>query len=443
MNAENSESRSLEFIPEVTDWTGAVRGMFANCPNPPYVEEAVRLFDDKPRDYTDPARYAETEYSFYDRSSLDEVERTRQMLQRWVDRMPLKKQKDIVSRMRHEGFGSITKEDKFEGAFFELFLHEFLNGTGGYTVVEPKIGRRTPDFGVTETGRDGNKINYVVEATNLNVQFAQDLEWSWNENKAFDILNEIKTADFRLWVRTKGTLASMPSKKGLKRPFEELARDADYDKLTAVYDLYGPAHMPEATFAHEGWRITGQLIPVTPERRPRKGRFIGMIGPGIWGTFNDIEKTRKALSKKADRYKNIDNLIVAVRGDPFLERMGDVLFGRQVYQVYVPKPNHTGPIPPSHYAQKYDGFWFNTYGPKNQNVMGVLAFFKLHPGSVDKAGAVFYANPYTEKPLPAWASKITHAEYREDGVVSVVEGVPPGFFVKDHEPYQDYWETPR
>ena len=438
MKSENSEGTDLKFIPEATDWTGAVRGMFANQANPPYTEETVALFDEKDRNYTKPALNAETTYSFYDRSSLDEFARLRRMLQRWMDRLPLGKQKDIVGRIWHKGRGSPAEEQSFNGAFFELFLHEFLNGTGGYTVVEPEISNLTPDFGVTETGLDGTKINYVVEATDINLTRDTDLESNWNERHALDILNEIESPDYYLWVRTEGTLAAMPRKRDLKRPFEELVRTANYDDISAKSELYGffDSAMPGVTFRHGDWSVSGHLIPVDPEHRAKEGRFVG-VGPAKAGGVDDIEKPKTRLYDKAKQYKDVDNLIIALRADSWLDRVGEILFGSMEYHIAIPKdPTYVGPLPPARNVQRLDGFWFNTNGPQNENVIGVVAFYRLHPHCVDKTTAIFYANPYTEKPLPSWAKEITHAEYK-DGKVEIVEGIPPCAFARDHEPFTD------
>lgn len=437
MKSETSDNISLNHIPEVTDWTGAVRGMFANRANPPYLEETIALFDEKERYYIKPSLRAETTYSFYDRSSLTEFAHLRRMLQRWVDRLPPDKQRDIVGRMRHRGRGSPKEEQSFNGAFFELFLNEFLNGTGGYTVVDPKIGNLTPDFGVTETGPDGNKINYIVEATDVNVALNTDLESDWKERQALDALDEIPSPDYRLWVRTEGVLTSVPPKRALQRPFEELAAKSDYDDVSAIAELYGPYQqvMPKAEFQHGGWRITGHLVPVPRERRPRKGRFIG-AGPAKGGGYDPIGKTKTRLYDKAKRYKAVDNLIIALRGDWWLERehVAQALFGRIArvfYQPAAPTGAHQTTSP--HTEQLHDGFWANASGPQHENVTGVAVFHSLYPHNIDRATATFYGNPYTDKPLPAWANEITHAEYR-DGKVEIVEGVLPGYFAKDHEP---------
>lgn len=446
MNSENFEDKNLDLIPEVTDWAGAVRGMFANRGKSQYTEENIVLFDDKERNYTQPSLRAESTYSFYDRSSLTGYAHLRMMLQRWVDRLPPDKQKSIVGQMRHKGRGSSREAQNFNGAFFELFLHEFLCGTGGHVVVEPKIGHNPLDFGVTEKSPSGTAIRYVVEATDINVTRDTDLESSWNEGYALDVLDEIQSPDFSLWVSTEGTLTTTPRSRDLKRPFEKLMQDTDYDEVRAKADLYG-LHgeiLPSEEFEHGNWRITGHLVPVSRERRPRKGRFIG-AGPAKADTYDATGKTKKRLYEKAKQHTGVDNLIIALRGDWWLERdhVSEALFGSRAYAFYThTDPADTRALPPAQEVQRPDGFWFNSKGSQHENIIGVAVFHSLYPHNVDKATATFYGNPYSNKPLPAWAKEIAHTEYRR-GKVENVEGIPPCFFVKDHEPWQDGWEVER
>ena len=395
------------------------------------------LFDEKDRDWTNPSRNAETTHDFYDRSALLEFERLRKMLQRWIDRLPPEHQSAFVSRMRHDGRGSATEEISFQGAFFELFLHEFLLGTGGKVEVAPLIHGLTPDFGVAEE-KLGRTIDYVVEATNVDVVGGSDLATNPNEQYALDVLNEIESPDYFLWVETKGNLTSTPRKRDLKQPFEELIQNANYDDVCEQHELSpfsGHSLLtPSETVQHGNWVLTGWLIPVN--NRPNKGRFIG-IGPRKDGVFDDIEKIRTALSEKAKRYRDVDSLVIALRGYPWpLDRLNEALFGRLVLDVYAPKdPAYAGPIPPPRERQQLDGFWGSSSGSQNEHVIGVLKFNEVYPQSVSRATAVFYANPYVQKLLPSWASAITHAEYDYGtGRVEIVEGVPPYTFVPDHEP---------
>ena len=395
---------------------------------------AAILFDDKPRDFRGPRRQAETTYSFYDRSSLEEYARLRRMLQSWIDRLPQEHGQRTVARMRHEGFGSPSEERQFNAAFLELFVHEFLKGTGSYAAVEPEIRGLTPDFGVMEAADDGVEFSYVVEATDINIERNSDLEVAWNERAAFDILNEMESPDFFLRVETEGRLGSMPRKQDLKRPFQDLLRDTDYDELLGDtnYDEINWNEMPSVSFQHDGWTLAGQLIPVAPEHRPADGRFVG-LGPWRSGSFDDIGRPRDRLYEKARRYKDVENLVIAIRTGAWGIRMLEVLFGTRFVTLSVPKdPTLIGTVGEAQHGQRQDGFWFNSKGPQNAHVIGVVAFQNLHPHCIGNTTAVYFSNPYVDKPQPAWADAITHAEY-SDGEITIVAGATPCVFIEDYE----------
>ena len=399
-----------------------------------------RLFDEKPRDWTRPSTGSETTYFFYDRSSLDEFARLRRMLQRWINRLPSAKRASFVSRMRHKGTGSPKEEINFQGAFFELFLHEFLCGNDGAVEVEPLINGLTPDFGVAEASAEGT-INYVVEATNI---VDESIKMSnRNDQYALDVLNEIKSPDYFLWVETEGNWTSRPKKRHLKQPFEELIRKANYHDVRERWEMSTPPRVemltPYATVRHDDWTLTGHLVPVI--NRPNKGRFVA-IGSGKTFVSDPISDIKSELYEKAGRYKGVDNLVIALRGygSPLDERdVKEALFGRSVLEFHVSNgPNYVGSVPSPVERQQLDGFWFNNSGPQNEHVIGVMVFGDLYPQSVDRATGVFYANPYVQKLMPFWTRAIAHAEYDfNTGNVQVVEGVPPCIYVTDHEPITD------
>ena len=137
-----------------------------------------------------------------------------------------------------------------------------------------------------------------------------------------DVLNEIESPDYFLWVETEGILTTTPPKRKLKRLFEELVRTAEYDNVRAKFELYGLLDnaLPNATFQHGDWIIRGHLMPVI--HRPKEGRFIGM-GPSKAGGIDDIGKVKSRLYDKAKQYKNVDNLIIALRADEWLDQIGE------------------------------------------------------------------------------------------------------------------------
>ena len=394
----------------------------------------AQLFDDKPRNYAGLSIRAETTYTFLDRSSLLEFERIRHILNRWIERLPKKHQHRAVANLRHKGPGSPSDQAQFDAAFFELFLHEFLQGAGGQVTVEPTIDGLTPDFRATQELPDGSQLTYVVEATDINLERGTELEQGWNERTVLDWLNEIDSADFRLWVQTRGKLVTSPRKTHLKKPFEDLLKKANYhEALRMAKNPNGRLEdLPGASFTHGEWTAKGHLIPVVPEDRGTTGPFVCVVS-GRTGFLNDIGKTKARLYDKARRYKKVDKLIVALRCDSSNNRLSEALFGRQQFTFYVHKdPTATGLLPESHYNQRLDGFWCNSAGPQNQHMIGVVAFYGIYPYALDRANAVFFSNPYLEQPMPDWTRSIAHAEYR-DGKINFVEGLPPSAFLRDYE----------
>ena len=394
----------------------------------------ARLFDCKPRSYYGLSRRAESIYSYLNRTALPEYEKIRDMLERWVDRLPAGKRDDLVGRIRHKGPGFPVEVRNFNAAFFELFLHEFLVGSATSVTLDPEFSGKTPDFEVTECLDDGSNFSYVVEATDINLERGTKLERQWNELTVIDSLDELPIREYSLFLRTRGTLNSTPRLDDVKRPFLELAKETDFEELltASLREDFNFDDAPSATYEHDSWKVKGSLIPVLPEYHHQADKFVAWWSRGA-DHIDDIGRTKDSLIKKAKRYSNVENLIVALRCKYSNRRLEEVLFGRRTFNFYYrDEPSDTTPVPEPYHGQKLDGFWCNSYGPQYENVVGVVAFWRVHPWSLKDAEAVFYSNPYVDTRLPSWATEITHTEY-SSGEVKIVEGVPPSAFLKDIE----------
>ena len=357
------------------------------------------------------------------------------MLQRWVDRFPPGHQPQILGEMRHKGSGSRANDRHFNAAFFELFLHEFLSGTDGSVEAQPSIRRRPPDFRVNLKLQDRTEFTYIVEATDIDLESGTALERDQNELSVFDTLNEIPSPDFSLFLETQGKLESTPPRWKLKRHFEKLIKETDYDGLLRIYMLCGqnPTRLHTIPpFSHGNWILSGRLVPVLPENRPRSGKLISLY-PSRVSPIDDIGKTKARLDEKANQHKNIENLIIALRRDKANDRLDEALIGKRGANIRVRREKiDSGAFHSPFYDRRKDGFWANDSGPQNQSVIGAVEFYDLYPWSIENAKATFYSNPYVDKPLPDWTKSITHAEYA-GGEVSIVEGIPPCKLLRDYE----------
>ena len=393
------------------------------------------LFDDFERDWTAPANAGESLYSFYNRSSLDGFSRVRAMLQRWIERLPDEHRRNFVSRMRHKGPGSRNENQQFNGAFVELFVHEFLKGTNPrHVTIEPKINGLTPDFQVIETLSNGSDVTYVVEVTDINLDDEPDRSTDRNERYVIDVLNEIISPNYSLHIETYGSLSHTPRKRDIKQPFEELIKTTDYEEALLRSRIPGDFFdvMPAATVRLGDWTLIGYLMPVSPEHTPKTGRFVGGY-PSKDAAIPNHKAPRDRLDEKAQLYRHIDNLIIAARFTPWDVPMDQLLFGLPDLEALpYGQPNVGRTIPQPSSAHRGTGFWLDTSGLRHQNVIGVVAFHTLNLHCTDKTTAVYYPNPYKDAPLPRWATAITHANY-SDGELNIVQGLPPCAFATDYE----------
>lgn len=359
------------------------------------------------------------------------------MLERWIGRLPVEHRARFISRMRHKGAGSRTEEDSFNAAFFELYVHEFLTGASANVVVEPEFGSLTPDFGAME-----RNLAYVVEVTDLNVTKHTDLESDWKEMRAVDALDEIESDHFMLWVSTEGKLAADVPWKPLVRRFRELANDADYEEilLEAKTNGFLSKRMPKSTFEHGAWRVTGTLVPRNNPATVRKTGFVAGMAGGV-GTIDDIGKMREKVRDKARVYKDVDNLIVAVRADWTVDRVSEPLYGREVL-VLEHMTGVTGSLGITNQNQerRNDGLWFSDKRPRYENVIGVVVFHGVYPSSVAKSRACFYANPYVAVSFPAWATELPHVRYSPSEGIHLIDGLDPATFMSDYVEFESPWK---
>ena len=383
-----------------------------------------RLFDEKPRHYLGKASRTETDYSFFDRSALPNVARTREMMERWVKRCPAQKRNDIISRLRREK--KRANQNQFMDTFFELFLHEFLGGTEGDVQIEPVANGKSPDFSVSENGLD-----YVVEATYKDFSRTEGFQDSLNESIVLDWLDTLDAPWFGLWVEMEGHLDPMIPKHKLLRPFEAMLKESDHEKLVALHRSrpFG-AGMPSKTVTHGNWKLTGRLIPKPSISRREFVQITDSRDGG--GILDDIGLVRATLGEKARQCADAQNSIIAIQVTGGSYRWFEVLFGTETLNVTYRRD--TGDPVGTEANRLKDGFWFDQQGSRNEHVIGVAFFDVVRPWNVGRVTASFVPNPYIDNPLPNWARAIDRIEF-QGGTAKHIPGLPPAAFIHDYEEF--------
>ena len=235
--------------------------------------------------------------------------------------------------------------------------------------------------------------------------------------------------------RWKERLKSLPPKAQLKRPFAE---DGESSEVRGSLphrtraELQSNSTFLKASFQYGDWTIVGHLLASATgisrkDQRNCRCFFYGGRVPRRYPA-----RQRIAFMRRPRRYSSVENLIIALRCDVSNKRLDEVLFGSQQFTIYVNNDaSSTTPPPEPHQSQRMNGFWFNSSGPINRHVIGIVAYYGVRPWALDRSTAVFYSNPYLQGPMPAWTKLIHHAEYT-DGEVSTSEGVPPYTFLRDY-----------
>src|SRR5215213_5717389 len=119
----------------------SVRPDAARC-HDPVVAGHLPLFDDGERDSRSPAKRAESQFAFLNRTGLPYFAPVRDLLEEWFGYVSPDVQPGLRQRFRQDDQG------QFMAAFWELYLHEAHRRLGFDIQYEPPVpgtGRR-PDF---------------------------------------------------------------------------------------------------------------------------------------------------------------------------------------------------------------------------------------------------------------------------------------------------------
>lgn len=266
----------------------------------------MSIFNARTRSDCAPKRETETHFEFFDRVAGPFWDRLREVLETWFSRFPMPHAIDLRSRLRSD-------DDNFDGAWWELYLHQVLVGAGRTVVPHPEVpgSAAHPDFLVREV--DGS--SWFLEA-----RLRQDGEASAERRvgQIIDSLNRVPSSCFFLWVTMRRVGTSTPSLTALQAEIHAWLGSLDADAvLAAVEAAPGDlATLPSRQWRAGDWWILFRAIPKKREARGREGvRTVGVHG-GLGGRWVSEERDSLArvLSQKAKKYGDLPHpLVLALR----------------------------------------------------------------------------------------------------------------------------------
>jgi hypothetical protein len=251
------------------------------------------LFESKTRNDLRWKLNQETAYTFYDRTGRKKFEEVRARLNVWFKNYPDSHKAWLKHRMI---------EESWDGAFFELYLHEVFYQKGYAIAVVEKLDNLqslTPDYKITKDGK-----TFYLEAT---VVTSDDDTIRLKKHK--DIVKEaIETIEpFGFWLHVE-KLDILTNKSFSKRILKkELQRHIQvFSQLQSIEEI------PVFHFEDELIRVVIGFLKFE-KSAPDPYQKIGMHSDceAIWG--DGRTNIQKAILKKAKKYKDLEYpLIVAL-----------------------------------------------------------------------------------------------------------------------------------
>lgn len=351
----------------------------------------MRLFDDVERSESRPKFEAEPLFAYYNSSARRCVTALRDLLESWFSNFPTQGRKALCSRFR-------SPDDlSFQGAFFELYLHELLRSMGYTVEYETPIEESGahPDF----LARLGGTPVFYLEATLAAVSQGEQSE-AKRAAVVYDTLNEMDSHGFFLLVEIEGAPATPPKGARLRADLERWLATLDPDIIEADRERDGFDSLPSREWAHDGWRLLFSALPKPAERRDQRGiRPIGAtVGPGKF--IDSHSAIRSAVKKKAGKYGKLETpLVVAVNAldESASERdVLDALLGEECVTFSVYPGGQPGDL---RETRKRDGAWVGPHGPENRRVSAVLIAYHLNAWRLTETPLLIH-NP--------WAYNLLH-----------------------------------
>ena len=265
--------------------------------------------------------------------------------------------------------------------------------------IKPKVGKQTPDFRV---GQGGKSI--YIEATAVGLT-SNPFHPSPNEQDVIDKLDTLKSSQFSLSLDMEGTLKRTISRRSLAENVKKLLNDNDLDEVRAKIVKFGRRAAPYDKIKIGDWTLTVWLVPTPKDDRSRTSEIPIVRGRFSAKRIDPISSVRKALKKKAKKYRELDApLILAVNTlNPYYsdeKSDADVLWGNLLIQY------ETGAHDRTQYVRQPNGFWSGESGGRTS---GVLSFQNADMLNMSQVTARLHTNPGNDSSvLPDALSKLTH-----------------------------------
>jgi hypothetical protein len=357
----------------------------------------VTLFSSCQRSDINPLEHGERTFEFLDRAKGEVWDHVRFLMEEFLDHVEdVEAQRDLAARL------CSGSDDEFQGAWWELYLHETLRRADHEVWLHPKTqsGHR-PDF--LATGADGP---FYMEATTRNLS-ASELAEQRRREQFFRLLDQVPTGPWGFHVEQ--LIVGRQDIAG-RRVVDEIRQ-----WLAPLIEL-DPDHvsrdqLPKFKLADRDWSLCLSLWPRSRKPLPagRRPRAI-VIGPMVFDFFDTSEPIRTAVRKKRRKYRGLRHpLLIAINvTNIFHDRDGveRALFGNLPMQT-ADEVADSNPAPQSELVQQSSGVWARGGKWINAHIAGVVIAHNQAPWATAARSPELWLHPYRQlerSPVPAWAA---------------------------------------
>ena len=336
-------------------------------------------------------------YAFLDRVSGPELAAPREMLNAWFERWPADDREQLRARLMGK------QPSDFDGAFWELYLHE-AHGRLDFTITrEPKMAGVTkrPDFLME---RDDGA--FYLEATIVGPS-AREIADRQREQAVIAIMNEAYHPDFSIRLRSFAAGPQQAAKRKIVAAVEKWLETLDWSiERSRMTDFRRDPHHIEV----DGTHLFVSPYARDPQVRGDRSWPTVVSGSAQFGVKNEPPTILDDLGAKASKFGRPDKpYVIAVLCQRDLVNEGDVeqaLFGPEVVSIPV-GPN--GPVGDARLDHDRQGFWQRGERKQATRVSAVLSAMHLHAWSADVVPLRLWHNPWAALSLRVelpWATVV-------------------------------------
>ena len=324
------------------------------------------VFDDKTRTNGFPQRNSSPFFNFLNDAAGHPWEQERILIQEWMNHLP---DDDSTYLDLRERFRS-GKDNQFNSAYLELYLHEALLRAGYSITIHPKIPGSTthPDFLVT---RGDTKFYLEATVPTLNKKAAALRN---RRNTLLDAINDLSHETFKLALLDVRGSTNNPSSKKFKAKIKNWLDTLDVDEIRRTKSF------PRKVFSLDNWSMELQAWPKSPTDRSHRSIFMTLSS----GVEKDSEDIYRALSKKSGKYGSFDAPYVIAVGIFTFEDADHFHIKHALYET----------------REEMGGFFGKPGKWKHQNLSGVLLVDQLSPHHFhSRTKTTLWLHPDAKHPL--------------------------------------------